>query len=268
VSRGYDARRKAKRRQERAAAESSRRQSSTPSRRPVAFLPVLAIAAILVSTAILGFGAGKHSSPKQIDKEVTALLAGIPQNGAVLGSPEAKTSLQMFVDLECPTVRSFVESYLPSIVNTWVRTGAVKLEYRSLKTDTVNEHTFFRQEEATWAAGRQDKLWNFALTFVRQQGQRYTEYATDPFLIRIASQIPGLNVKRWNRDREDPSLFRAVALGIGAAHARDLRFTPSFTMSSPSDAASVQSEIQASLEKYLQILSAQSFGDVPILRVS
>lgn len=268
MSRGYDARRKAKRRQERAAAESSRRQSPTPSRRPVALLPVLAVAAILTATAILGLGADRHESQTQIDKEVTALLAGIPQNGVVLGSPQAKISLQVFVDLECPTVRRFVESYLPSIISSWVRTGTVKLEYRSLKTDTVADRTFFRQEEATWAAGRQDRLWNFALTFVRQQGQRYTEYATDDFLARIASQVPGLNAERWRRDRKDSSLFRTVALSIGSAHAQDLHFTPSFTMTGPTDAASVQSEIRSSLEKDLQILSAESSGDVPILKVS
>lgn len=268
MSRGYDARRKAKRRQKRAAAEPSRRQSSPPPRRLVALLPVLVIAAILIATAILGFGADKHPSQTQIDKEVTALLAGIPQNGAVLGSPQAKTSLQMFVDLECPTVKRFVESYLPSIISTWVRTGAVKLEYRSLKTDTVTDHTFFRQEEATWAASEQDRLWNFALTFVRQQGQRYTEYATDAFLARIASQVPELNIRRWNRDREDSSLFRTVALSVGSAHAQDLRFTPSFTMAGSADTAPVQGEIRSSLEKDLQILSTQSSGDIPILKVS
>jgi hypothetical protein len=268
VSRGYDARRKAKRRQERAAAESSRRRSSPPTRRPEALLPALVVAAILIATAILGFGAGKHASQTQIDEEVTALLAGIPQNGAILGSPQAKTSLQIFVDLECPTVKRFVESYLPSIISSWVRTGALKLEYRSLKTDTVADHTFFRQEEATWAASRQDRLWNFALTFVRQQGQRYTEYATNDFLARIASQVPKLNIRRWRRDREDPSLFRTVALSVGSAHRQDLHFTPSFTMTGPSDTAVMQGEIKSSLEKDLQILSAQSSGDTPILKVS
>jgi hypothetical protein len=233
----------------------------------VVLLPVLVIVAILVATAIVGLGAGNGSSRKQIDQEVTALLVGIPQRGPILGSPDAPVTLQMFADLECPTVKGFVESYLPSIVSDWVRTGTVKLEYRSLKTDTANEPTFFNQEEAARAAGRQNRMWNFALTFVRQQGQPRTEYATDAFLVHIASEVPELNMTRWNRDRKDVSLFKPIALGVHAAHVRGLRSTPSFVITGPTDTAAMQGEIEASLEKDLQILGTESSGDVPILKV-
>jgi protein-disulfide isomerase len=264
VSRGYDARRKAKRQRARAAAESSQRQGSTDSPRAVVLLPVLAILAILIATAILGFGVTDSSSPKQIDQEVTALLAGIPQHGSTLGSPDAPVTLWMFADLECPTVRRFVESYLPSIIDKWVRTGAMTIKYRSLKTDTLDEQTFFGQEEAALAAGRQDKLWNYALTFVRQQGQHFTEYATGPFLVRIASQVPGLNMKHWDQDRGRPLLFRAIALGIRSAHIQGLRYTPSFTIAGPM--VSARDEIESSLERTIQALAKEDFEDTPILR--
>jgi hypothetical protein len=228
---------------------------------------VLAIAAILIATAILGLGAGNGSSRKQIDQEVTGLLAGIPQRGHTLGSADAPVTLQMFADLECPTVKRFVESYLPSIVSDWVRAGTVKLEYRSLKTDTVNERTFFNQEEAALAAGRQNRMWNFALTFVRQQGPRYTEYATDAFFAHIASQVPDLDMRRWNRDRKDLSLFKPVALSVHAAHVQGLSSTPSFLIAGPTDTAAIKGDIKTSLEKDLQILSTESSGDVPILKV-
>ena len=270
MSRGYDARRKAKRQRARAAAESSQRQSPTDSRRPiVVVLPALAIAAILIATAVAGFGAGAGggSSRKQIDQEVTALLVGIPQRGPTLGSPDAPVTLQMFADLECPTVKRFVESYLPSIVSDWVRTGTVKLEYRSLKTDTANEHIFFNQEEAALAAGRQNRMWNFALTFVRQQGEHFTEYATDAFLAHIASQVPDLSVTRWNRDRKDISLFKPVASSVHAAHVRGLRSTPSFVWTGSADTTTLLGEIKTSLEKDIQILSTESSGDVPVLKV-
>jgi protein-disulfide isomerase len=268
VSRGYNARRKAKRQQARAAAEPPQRQSSKDSRRPVILLPILAIAGILVATAIVGFGAGGSPSQKQIDQEVTALLAGIPQQGTTLGSQDAPVTLQMFADLECPTVKRFVESYLPSIISDWVRTGTVKLQYRSLKTDTVDEGIFFSQEEAARAAGRQNRLWNFALTFVRQQGQRFTEYANDAFLVHVASQVPELSMGRWNRDRRDISLFKPIALNIHSAHARGLRYTPSFVMAGNADRKSLQEEIKASLEKDIQALEAEASGEVPSFKVS
>lgn len=267
MSRGYDARRKARRQQARAAAEPPPGQSPTGLRRPVVLLPVLVIAAILVATAIVGLGASNGSSQKQIDQEVTGLLAGIPQRGPTLGSPDAPVTLQMFADLECPTVKRFVESYLPSIVSDWVRTGTVKLEYRSLQTDTANERTFFNQEEAARAAGRQNRMWNFALTFVRQQGQQFTEYANDVFLAHIASQVPDLNMRRWNSDRKDISLSKPIALSVHAAHVRGLRSTPSFVRTGSADTAAIQDEIKTSLQKDLRILSTESSGDVPILKV-
>jgi protein-disulfide isomerase len=233
----------------------------------MALLPALAIAAILVATAVVGFGSGSGSSRKQIDQEVTALLAGIPQHGSALGSPDAPITLLTFIDLECPTVRSFVESYLPSIISTWVRTGDVKLEYRQLKTDTINEHIFFRQEEANLAAGKQNRLWNFALTFVHQQGAHSTNYATDAFLVRMGSQVSELDMTRWNRDRRDISLFKPVALSIHAAHRRGLTFTPSFLISGPAT-SSVKDEVESSLERDIRALRLEASGDVPILRVS
>jgi protein-disulfide isomerase len=268
VSRGYNARRKAKRQQARAAAEPPQRQSPKDSRRAAILLPALAIAAILTATAILGFGAGGSPSQKQIDQEVTAMLAGIPQRGVTLGSPDAPVTLQMFTDLECPTVKRFVESYLPSIISDWVRTGTVKLEYRSLQTDTIDEGIFFRQEEAARAAGRQNRMWNFALTFVRQQGQHFTQYANDAFLARIASQVPDLNIERWNRDREDPLLFEPIALGVHSAHARGLRYTPSFVMAASAETSSMQDEIKVSLEKDIRALSSEASGDISVLQIS
>jgi protein-disulfide isomerase len=267
VSRESDARRKAKRQQARTTADPPPGQSPAGSRRPVVLLPVLVIAAILVVTAIVGLGAGNGSSRKQIEQEVTALLAGIPQRGPTLGSPDAPVTIQMFADLECPTVKRFVESYLPSIISDWVRTGTVKLEYRSLKTDTVSEGTFFNQEEAALAAGRQNRMWNFALTFMRQQGEQSTAYATDAFFADIASQVPDLNMRRWNRDRKDLSLFKPIALSVHAAHVQGLHSTPAFTWTGSADTTAVLDEIVTSLEKDLQILTTESSGDVPTLKV-
>jgi protein-disulfide isomerase len=153
--------------------------------------PFFVIAAILAVVGAVRFGASDKPSQEKTRQEVTALLSGIPQEGATPGWPQAPITIRMFADLECPTVRSFVVSYLPSIVTAWIRTGEVKLEYRSLQTDTGNPRTFIRQEVAALAAGRQDKMWNFLLTFLHEQGQEFTEYATEEFLGEMAAQSRG-----------------------------------------------------------------------------
>jgi protein-disulfide isomerase len=276
MSRSHDARRKAKRQQARIAREGATDARRWHPPRAMAALPVLAIAAILGTVGVLGFGGNSGAvDKKEIQQRVSKLLAGIPQQGTTLGSPEAPVTVWVMADLECPTVRLFVESYLPSILDTWVRTGDVKLTYRSLQTDTVDEEVFYRHEIAALAAGRQDKMWNFALTFMHQQGEKFTEYATDEFLADIASQVPGLTREQWRRDRQDGLLSKRVAHDLHAANEMKLSSTPSFLVGvspgarnqgiDPASLASLRGEVESSLGKHIEALDEEAFKDAPTI---
>ncbi len=200
------------------------------------YLTISAALIVVVATVATVGGLGFSASAKsQIDHEVTALLAGIPQDGATLGEPRAPITLQVFADLECPTVKRFVISRLPTIIDAWVRKGVIKIEYRSLETDTESEPTFFRQEMAALAAGRQDKMWNFVLTAVHEQHYKrissavlHFEYVTEEFLADIASRVPGLDMAQWAQDRKDALLLRRVAHDVYFAHVEGMRATPAF----------------------------------------
>lgn len=251
MSRAYNARRKAKRQQAGGVAAPAPRRHLRSSRRLGVILPLLTIAAVLAATAVLGFGADNATSREEVDRDVSQLLAGIPQDGPTLGEPKAPITLRVFADLECPTVRRFVVSRLPSIISTWVRKGVIKLEYRSLETDTVNERTFYTQEVAALAAGRQDRMWNFVLTAVHEQqyklidlgqngfrqvtGIQHSDYVDDGFLTDIASRVSGLNMARWHQDREDVLLSKQVARGVHLAHTNDLHATPAFMIGRTGD---------------------------------
>jgi protein-disulfide isomerase len=277
MSRSYNARRKAKRQKARSAEERSASSRRLRPRRLSALIPALAIAAILATVGILGFGSTSSSgiNKREIQQKISTLLAGIPQQGTTLGSPEAPMTLWIFADLECPTVRRFVTAYLPSIIRTWVRDGTVKLVYRSLETDTFNEQTFYEQESAALAAGRQNKMWNYALTFIHEQGPKQSDYATDEFLADIASQIQGLHRRRWQHDREDPLLSKQVALELHSAYVKELQFTPSFLLSygetgghlGSSSPASLEEEFKTFLSEVVSDLVEEASGDVPTLRV-
>jgi protein-disulfide isomerase len=276
MSRGHNARKKTRRQQARAVAQAPRRGGTTPSRRRVPIIPVLSIAGAFAATAVLGFGVTGGTRGTQVDQDVAELLVGVPQRGNTLGSPEAPMTLQIFADLECPTVKLFAERYLPSLINTWVRSGDLKLTYHSLKTDTADERDFFRQEVAALAAGRQDKMWNFVLTFLHEQESELTGYATDDFLTDIAGQAPNLNRERWREDRTDSLLMKQVALGVRFAHARNLRSTPSFlirfTDSKSNEARSTQSastrrEFLASFKRNVDRLRSEAFEDTPTVGV-
>lgn len=272
MSRAYNARRKAKRQAQAAVERESPRRRRSYRLRHTALAPVLLIVAIFAVVGVLGFGTGAGVNKSQVEREVTELLDGIPQKGAVLGAPTAPITVWVYADLQCPTVKLFVENYLPSIIETWVRPGAVKLEYRSLQTDTSNERIFFEQEIASLAAGRQARMWNFALTFVRQQEGLDTNYVTQEFLTDIASQVPELELAQWRRDRDDALLSKNVALDVYSGHARALQSTPAVLYGITSngerssvfgDRAEIERELAASLGRDMESLGDEAFGDSP-----
>ena len=109
----------------------------------------------------------------------------------MLGRPAAPITLEYFGDLECPVCRAFTVGALPSVIEKWVRSGELKVEYRSLETATREPEVFRAQQVAALAAGTQNRLWNFVETFYHEQGEEDTGYVTESFIQGIASRCPG-----------------------------------------------------------------------------
>jgi protein-disulfide isomerase len=169
-------------------------------------------------------GGGSGATPAQ---GVSALLAGIPQSANALGSPSAPVTMQYFGDLECSTARAFTLTTLPPIIGRWVRSGELRIDYRSLRS--VSEPNIFDvQQVAALAAGMQDKLWYYLEDFYREQGREHSGYVTERYLRALAQQVPGLNLKQWSHDRQDPQLTTQVTGDEQAAYTAGLHNTPSF----------------------------------------
>jgi protein-disulfide isomerase len=196
----------------------------------VAAVVVIAIVVVLIAT-----GSSSKKIPRtehernQVVNEVTSLVGGIPQNGSSIGSPTAPVTIQYFGDLECPICQRFTLGALPTVIQKWVRTGKVRIEYRSLETATREPEVFKSQQVAALAAGKQNKLWNFVETFYHEQGEEDSGYVTEKYIQGIASQVPGLNLAQWTTDRGDPQLSEQVTTtDAQAASNAGFTGTPSF----------------------------------------
>jgi len=191
------------------------------------------------------------------NNEITALLTSIPQSANVLGQLTAPVTLAYFADLQCPYCRDFSLEVLPPIIERWVRVGKLRIESHALQTATHDPEVFIGQQVAALAAGKQELAWHFIETFYTAQGEENSGYVTDAYLQGIASQVRGLDLKRWANDRRDPELANEIAGDARVAEKSGLTGTPSFLIGasgdamsrfSPSDPTSFDSAIEGLLE--------------------
>jgi protein-disulfide isomerase len=197
----------------------------------VAGVVVVIIAIILIATGTggsKGVPAPKSPAAKTAAAEVVTLLQGIPQNGITLGNPNAPVTIQYFGDLECPFCKQFTLGALAPLIKKYVRTGKVKLEYRSMQTATRERETFQNQQVAALAAGKQKLMWNYVELFYHEQGEEGSGYVTESFLQGLAAQIPGLNLSDWSSARNEPAYANEVISDAQTANQTGFTGTPSF----------------------------------------
>jgi hypothetical protein len=196
--------------------EKAAQRARTPRRNSVIRIGLVALAALAIAAVATRIsnvaGSSKQVSSARVEREVSALLSGIPQTGDTLGQARAPITLQIFGDLESADVRTFVVLLLPDIIREWVRTNIVKIQYRSFMTaSSPYPNAFVSQQAAALAAGVQGRLWNFIETFYHEQGQEHTRYVTEAYLNGIARQVPGLELSEWEGNRENSQLAKQVA---------------------------------------------------------
>jgi protein-disulfide isomerase len=194
---------------------------------------VAALVAVVIAAIVVATGAGSSAPPPPgsdgaIDREIGTLLGGIPQHADALGRSTAPVTLEWFGDLECPYCREFTLGALPAIIRTWVRGGELRIEYRSMETATHDPETFIIQQVAALAAGMQNKLWYFIVTFYHEQGEEDSGYVTPRYIHRLAQQVPGLSLTRWEDDRNNPDLVNQIEADGQAVKSAGLTGTPGF----------------------------------------
>ena len=210
----------------------------------------------MVALAVLGSSAlaGPAGGPVAGGNEVRALLAGIPQAGLFLGSKSAPVTVIEIADLQCPYCRQFMLLGLPGIVHDYVRTGRVRLAFNGVSILGPDSTTAL---DATLAAGRQNRLWNFAELLYRNQGRENSGWVTDGLLLSAAQAVPGLDVRRWQADRR--SAFVTAERGYAEQFAQNAGVpgTPAFLVTRAGRKpipvlASVPGPIRAAIERQLR----------------
>jgi protein-disulfide isomerase len=197
------------------------RSGNRPSGRTVvlAFGVAVVAAAALVAVALLA----RSDSSTPVTETPVVDLAGIPQDGRVLGPAEADVTLVEWADPQCPACRTYTEEFLPTVVDEYVRPGTIATEFRGfpfIGEDSVKAYRFLL------AAGEQDRLWNLQEALYRHQGGENEGWVTDELIRELAGGIGGLDVDRLFVDAERDDIVAEAEGAEAVAQAAGIAGTP------------------------------------------
>jgi protein-disulfide isomerase len=192
---------------------------------------LVALAAVVVVVAIVISSGGANGPTKSANENVAGqdLAAqefdGIPQRGGTLGSASAPATLVEYGDLVCPACKAYSDDVLPPLIQKYVRTGKLKIEFKPFQF--VRDYSL-QAAQYSYAAGLQNKGWNFDRIWYINQGDENDNYVSDEFARRIASGVPGLDASKLIADSKTPAAKEAAEKVAREFQSLGFDSTPSF----------------------------------------
>ena len=196
-----------------------------------------AAAALLIGASQLGVDrkeateatATTATTATQIPAAPTApepsLFAGLEQQGAALGSPEAPVTLVEYADLQCPYCAQWSRDALPTLVEDYVKTGKLRIVFRGLAFIGPDSDTALR---TVISAGENDHLWDVLHGLYLNQGHENAGWVTDELVSEIAAGVQGLDGGALLDARWDDAVASELERAAQAARAAGVNGTPAF----------------------------------------
>jgi protein-disulfide isomerase len=188
-------------------------------------------AALLAVVLILVAGNKKTAAPATTTTATAPLrsLAGIPQQGTTLGKASAPATMIVYEDPQCPYCRSWNASTLPTVVDQYVRTGKLKLEYRGV---VIIGQDSVRGLRAIYAAADQNKGWSFADALYGHQGVENSGWITNSVILAAAREA-GADGQAILAAMGSAKVSAALTTSQKEATADQLKGTPTFIVVRP-----------------------------------
>lgn len=179
---------------------------------------IIVLAAVGIGVAIVSISVGE-GGPQAVEiegrTEVQKLIAGIRQDGARLGSPDAPIEVDLFTDLRSVPGADFQLEVVDPVIVEYVREGRAQINLRhfSFGRTGVTEAAI-----AAYAAGEQGHQWQYAELVLRNLGNAGPKGIDETFLNELAEVTPGLDKEEWDQafeaelaaQSEDPGYEGAI----------------------------------------------------------
>ena len=185
------------------------------------------LTAILISASLVSSSEPAPTptpAPQAAATEGDGLLSNIPQDGIALGRPDAPVTLVEYADLQCPYCADWARDAFPTVVDEYVASGKVRVEFRGLAFLGPDSDKALR---AALAAAEQDGLWNVVHGLFTSQGAENSGWVTDG-LLRSLGREAGIDADRMFAQTHTPAVERELAAARAAAKRAGVPGTPFF----------------------------------------
>ena len=181
------------------------------------------------------------------------------KNGRTLGKPDAPVTIQMFEDFTCPHCLEFNATIEPSLIEQFVKTGRVKLEfhYFPLRQSSVGPMV------AAECASQQNMFWEYGERLFKEQAiadalptDQVPNGLANAFgqdsLIRYAQEL-GLDTTKFNDCFNSDAVFDPVQADARTAEEQKMPGTPTFVV----NGVALINGSPASLNDWKKLIDAQ-----------
>ncbi|MBQ0952728.1 thioredoxin domain-containing protein [Streptomyces sp. ME02-6987-2C] len=207
-------------------------------RRTVAALAVLAAAAVTAAFALTLDDADNREEKAGEPAAVTASAAPAPADEGLLalarrdasdplaiGRADAPVVLIEYSDFQCPFCGRFARETKPELLRSYVDKGTLRIEWR-------NFPIFGEESEqaalAGWAAGRQNKFWEFHDVAYGKPRERNTGAFDAENLVAMAREAGIADIERFQADMASDEARGAVRADQEEGYTLGVTSTPAF----------------------------------------
>ncbi len=222
--------REERRRQEAAEAAAARRKRMVQLGFAGVLLAAIVVAVLIAVSQSGGGSSGGSASDVAGAGGVNKQLAGIRQQGNVLGDPDAKATIVEFGDPQCPVCKAFSEQVSSQLISGPVHAGTAKYEFQPW---LIIGPQSTPAAKAALAAGEQGRFWNYIQLFYRNQGEENSGYVTDDFLTSVAKGAGVPDISKWDSDRNSGKFDSQLASISRQAKAMGFTGTPTIYVQGP-----------------------------------
>jgi len=190
---------------------------------------IVVVTAIIIGSLVLSPYAQVNALAQQQNNNNNRLsFHNLIQLGSpLLGRATAPITIVEFGDFQCDRCARFAKYTEPQINQTYIQTGKVNLVFKYFPNyGPDSTHAAM----AAQCVNDQGKFWSYYDILFKNQGPPNFGWASKDNLKKFASQIPGIDMQKFNSCLDGQKYMSLVQSDLALANSLGLQGTPSFVI--------------------------------------